>query len=127
MTITPAIMYWLTRLDGLRALFSAVVAIGSFALIFALVAYIFSKYDETADELAKGVSRAAVRILTPVWSIALIGLLFVPTTKEMAMIYVVPQITESRVVQQDIPELYDMGVQALKDWLKKPEREGRRE
>ena len=37
----------------------------------------------------------------------------------MAMIYVVPQITESQIVKQDIPELYDLGVNALKDWLKK--------
>ena len=36
----------------------------------------------------------------------------------MAMIYVVPQITESQVVKQDIPELYDLGVNTLKDWLK---------
>ena len=37
------------------------------------------------------------------------------------MIYVVPQLTESQIVKQDIPELYDLGINALKDWLKKDE------
>lgn len=34
------------------------------------------------------------------------------------MIYVVPSITESQVIKQDLPEIYDLGVKSLKNWLK---------
>ena len=60
-----------------------------------------------------------VKILFFPWLFAILGLIFVPTSKEMAMIYVVPNIAESQVIKQDIPEVYDLGINALKDWLKK--------
>lgn len=118
MTITPTTMYWLTRLDGLTSLFSTITVLGLLCLIIAVPAFFVCKYDDTSDEMSKNLTRAAIRLITPIWLFCALGALFLPTTKEMAMIYVVPQITESRVVQQDIPELYDLGVQALKDWLK---------
>ena len=59
------------------------------------------------------------KILFFPWLFAILGLIFVPTSKEMAMIYVVPNIAESQVIKQDIPEVYDLGINALKDWLKK--------
>ena len=40
------------------------------------------------------------------------------------MMYVVPHIAESQAVKQDIPELYDLGVDALKDWLKQKKTKG---
>ena len=77
-------------------------------------------YDETNPHC-----RRNLKFLKKIWMtvcgfllFGILGAIFVPTSKQMAMIYVVPQITESQVVKQDIPELYDLGVNALKDWLK---------
>lgn len=120
MTITPATMYWFTRLDGIDNLFIIILVFGSFALVILCITNIIAKCSsEDADSLniQKATSKWIKILLFP-WVLALFGNIFVPTSKEMAMIYVVPQITESQVVKQDIPELYDLGVNALKDWLK---------
>jgi uncharacterized membrane-anchored protein len=111
-------MYWFTRLDGITIFFSVLTVLGGFAFLILLFLFISSKVDDTCEEPAKKVISTLFKTITPIWLIAIIGALFIPTSKEMAMIYVVPQITESQVVKQDIPELYDLGVNALKDWLK---------
>jgi hypothetical protein len=118
MTITPATMYWFTRLDGITIFFSVLTVLGGFAFVFLLIFFVVSKVDDSCEEPAKRAISILLKTVTPIWLFAIIGVLFTPTTKEMAMIYVVPQITESQVVKQDIPELYDLGVNALKDWLK---------
>ena len=40
-----------------------------------------------------------------------------PSTKTIAVMYAVPAIVNSKPVQQDLPELYQMGVEALKSQL----------
>jgi uncharacterized membrane protein YtjA (UPF0391 family) len=39
---------------------------------------------------------------------------FLPTSKELAFIYVVPKIAESSVIQEDVPRLYDMAIEYMK-------------
>ena len=120
MTITPAMMYWFTRLDGITILFAVITFVGAFALLFLIIGYYATKGGfSTNDEQDHKSISSILKWFVPVWVVALLGLLFVPNSKQMAMIYVVPALTESQVVKQDIPELYDLGVNALKDWLKK--------
>lgn len=119
MTITPATMYWFTRLDKITTFFEVVSLLGAIAFVISLIFFIVTKVDNTCEESTKKAMSILFKTITPIWLIAIIGVLFTPTSKQMAMIYVVPQITESQVIKQDIPELYDLGVNALKDWLKK--------
>lgn len=117
MTITPATMYWFTRLDGITNTCAIVTILGAFALLFLSIAY-YATGNNTEDMYDHKTVSGILKWFIPVWLFCLIGALFIPNSKQMAMIYVVPQITESQVVKQDIPELYDLGVNALKDWLK---------
>ena len=123
MTITPATMYWFTRLDGITGACSIIAVVGAFILLFLSVGYWATggNTDEMYEHKTVG---GILKWFVPVWLFGLIGVLFIPNSKQMAMIYVVPQITESQVVKQDIPELYDLGVNALKDWLKKDKENG---
>ena len=118
MTITPATMYWFTRLDGITAACDITLFLGGLALLFLSIAY-WATGGNTDEMHEHKVVKSILKWLIPVWLFCLIGTLFIPNSKQMAMIYVVPQITESQIVKQDIPELYDLGVNALKDWLKK--------
>ena len=43
--------------------------------------------------------------------------LAMPDSKTVAMMVVIPQIVESKVIQQDVPELYNAAVEALKEKL----------
>lgn len=112
-------MYWLTRLNGITTLFAVITFVGAFALLFLIIGYYTTKAGTSINDENDHKSISSIlKWFIPVWVVALLGLLFVPNSKQMAMIYVVPALTESQVVKQDIPELYDLGVNALKDWLK---------
>lgn len=117
MTITPATMYWFTRLDKITGTCEIITVLGAFALLFLTIAY-YATDNDTENRYEHKTIGGVLKWFGPVWLFCLIGLLFIPNSKQMAMIYVVPQITESQVVKQDIPELYDLSVNALKDWLK---------
>lgn len=124
MTVTHSMMYWLTRLDGLNATCAVVVFLGGFVLLIMSIAAIITSVSEFDSDInISKTLKSILKRLIPTWVFFLLGLLFIPTSKEMAMIYVVPSITESQVIKQDIPELYDLGVDALKDWLKNTKQE----
>lgn len=121
MTITPATLYWITRLDEINCLCAIIAVFSIIAFTIGFIMLIASldcndEYCEAGKKITKATGIIATLALT-------IGL-FVPTSKEMAMIYVVPHLAESQVVKQDIPEVYDLGVKALKDWLKKETKGG---
>ena len=40
-----------------------------------------------------------------------------PSSKTIAMMVVIPKIVDSKVVQQDLPEIYDLALKALKEQL----------
>lgn len=58
------------------------------------------------------------------WSLVLLisffGRTLTPSSSTIAMMVVIPQIAESKMVQKDLPELYNAAVEALKNNLKKP-------
>jgi hypothetical protein len=56
----------------------------------------------------------------PVAMLSFIGWSLAPSSNTVAMMVVIPQIADSKVVQQDLPDLYNAAVEALKANLKKP-------
>lgn len=115
--ITESMMYWITRLDGIQAVFTvgAIVAILiSIITHFAILEGTHTKED-TIEAWHK-YKKARWMSYFPI-IVCVLVLMFTPTTKEMAMIYAVPAITRSDVVREDLPELYDYGVKALKEQL----------
>lgn len=43
----------------------------------------------------------------------------IPSSNTIAMMAIIPKIAESKAIQQDLPDLYDAAVKALKDQLQK--------
>lgn len=43
----------------------------------------------------------------------------IPTSKTIAMMVIIPEIAHSKVVQQDLPDIYNAAVKSLKDQLSK--------
>ena len=126
MTISTSLMYWFTRLDIINIMCGIVTFLGFFIIGIATIIYCVASADTYSDEapIVTKLCKRFVKILIVPWIVALLGVIFVPTSKEMAMIYVVPHIAESQVIKQDVPELYDLGINALKDWLKKEQPKG---
>ena len=117
MMITTQQMYWLTRLDGI------VITLGVFIVVGVIAAIILYIVGVTAcdidDESCQKTWRIATRLLYAV-SLAVVIWIFIPTTKEMAAIIVIPKIVNNEKVQDAGNKLYDLAV----EWLEalKPEK-----
>ena len=122
MTITPSMMYWFTRLDPVHDLLCVFIFLCAIGFIATCISWIALEGYE--NEGVRKKTKTWFRFFSIAGLLCLLGNVFIPTSKQMAMIYVVPSITDSQFVKQDIPELYDLGVNALKDWLKKDEQNG---
>ncbi len=46
------------------------------------------------------------------------GKMLIPSSKTIAMMYVIPAVANSAPIQRDLPIFYDAAVEALKDWTK---------
>lgn len=76
-------LYWITRLDGLRMLFIALIMLGIIGTIVFSIVVPIQRYYENDD---------AIKILTPFYKASIIfltigipGTIFTPTTKEAYM------------------------------------------
>ena len=113
--ITPMQMYWLLKLDDIRTLCGSSIGIMAAVMAFSLLTY-FNEED--------GIKKKAVVVF--VCSIFGLGLnisalTFLPSTKQMAAIYVVPTIANNEKVQNIGNKTLDISNQLLditKEYLK---------
>jgi hypothetical protein len=64
-------------------------------------------------------------IMIPLFIVCGLVNFLLPSSKTIAMMAVIPAVADSRVVQQDIPELYTIAIEALKAQLKPATKEGK--
>jgi hypothetical protein len=123
MNISPLTIYlWQLADNLLRTLQTLTILTGVSFLIAAIVTIII--LGETHDWGDKAL-KIACRFLAAVFALFILFLTaftFTPTSKTIAMMIVVPEIANSKIIQKDVPDLYNMAVQAAKDSLtaKKP-------
>ena len=115
--LTSELIYWITRLDG----------IWNFCLATAIVSGTFLGFFTGVERMSKLIDdKRLVLSLKYLWFWLIpitfsILLVFIPTTKEMAMIYVLPKIANSEVVKElpeDFKTIKDMAMEKMKDILK---------
>lgn len=110
MEITPSTIYWITRADKIQALI-VVMAMISFAASVVFLARLFVEWNDH-DQYPRRVANAAYAGVAA-FLLSCVALAFVPTTKELAAIYVIPRIANSQTVR----ELGAHTVEAAKRWL----------
>lgn len=118
--ITPSTIYWLTRLDAMKDLTVSLLLISLLLGATGLVGFVASTVSE--GELTNLFGRRFCRTVLAMFIAALLGMTFLPTTKEMAAIIVVPRIANSENIQQ----LGDGIVNLAQEWMKElaPKKEG---
>lgn len=116
--ITESMVYWILTLDSICH-FLCVIAVcaAGFAVVMLLSCLInFCENDFDAYKTAR---RFCCK--SGIVSIAcFFSLTFIPSTKQMAMIKVIPAIANSEIageMSKDAKELYKMGVDAIKEQL----------
>lgn len=106
--ITPMQMYWLLKLDDIRILCAFLVAVAIFATIVSL-ASLYAANDEGTKKIA------GVSFVFGLFGLGLLSsaLTFLPSTKQMATIYVVPAIANNEKIQQIGGKTLDISNQLL--------------
>lgn len=118
--ITPALIYWITRLDAINETAEALTVCFGTSLAFALAFGIFAKCN--SDDDIGNVCFKVVRWTSPIVLVASLLLIFVPTKKEMAAILVIPRIANSETVS----EIGDCAKTLAVEWLEelRPQKKG---
>lgn len=111
MNISPFAIYLWQLVDELRYSFDfaalAMVIVGGIALLIAIME------EQEKDHF---VMIWAKRIFQIGIGFCIFGT-FIPSSKTIAMMVVIPEITHSKAVEKDLPELYDLAMKALKEQL----------
>ena len=132
--MTESMIYWITRLDGIRGFcfgiqtFAVLFAIlGIIAAIVALCISVTAEEEGSDDDarIANSIYKFACKVWIPAFCIAMacsLARTFTPTTKEMIAIKVIPQITNVDNVEKikDVSkDMLDITAEWLKDMRKK--------
>ena len=113
--ITTTQMYWLTRLDRFTKEVPEVLAVILFvAIVFAVVKALIN-YEDTGEFASSLLRKVLLWVIAPIL-LAIAGLtIFVPTTKEMAAIIVVPKIVNNEKVQQAGDQLCQLATEWMEE------------
>lgn len=121
--ITKSFIYWFTRLDHLHIFCNGLSSICCVLLFISLIAVSFTWFIKTIsiDEnnaklfssIFNSMKKALVAICIACFSFNCL-IAFLPTTKEMAAIYVIPKIANNESLQSIGSEMMDLA----KEWLK---------
>ena len=127
--MTETMIYWITRLDGIRGF---CFGIQTFAVLFTILGVIaaiaatcisVTAEEEGANDdarVANGICKIACKVWIPAFCIAIVCSLtrtFTPTTKEMIAIKVIPQMASVNNVEK-IKDISKDMLDITADWLK---------
>lgn len=119
--ITEEMLYWIFRLDAIKGFCFIFLLVGGLATVLITAHLIIDKnFIDFSDYFYKRllifVKSMYIIIIT-----AILTLVFLPSTKEMAAIKLIPVIYNSDFVQKELPkegkELYDLAKVAIKHTL----------
>jgi hypothetical protein len=112
-------IYLWTRLDGVvetSIAFSIIFAIASILITIGYYATAEEKYLEKEHKILG----KFLPIVPMIFVASILLALFVPSSKEYAMIKVLPKLSNSEIsqqIQKDMPEMYTLAKDALKEML----------
>ena len=118
--ITESSVYWILKLDDIQNIFIFLAIVFGFFSLLTTTLYLINAIDSSFD---KRVADAVKPwwILCMVCTFIFVATVFlIPSTKQMAMIKVIPVIANSEIVGEmsaDAKELYRMGINAIKEQL----------
>ena len=127
--MTESMIYWITRLDGIHSFFLGLQVISMILTAFGIAISLTTaclkasaELDESSDEVRiyDYVFKLALKVLIPAFCIAMTCSLtrtFMPTTKEMIAIKVIPQIANVNNAEK-IKDISDDMLDITTGWLK---------
>lgn len=124
MEITESTVYWITRLDGIHNfLISLCIITGILAVLSLIILFSTFMVCEGKEEFHKAMELElrAFFISIVLFVVFFLASVFIPTTKEMALIKILPAISNSKFMSEELPkdirEVYLMAKDAVKEKL----------
>lgn len=117
--ITESMVYWILKLDNIVEMFVVFSVISILSSLITLGIWFVKREDcynnENLDKYVK------ISVISFALFIAfLMSVTFIPSTKQMAIIKIVPIIAKGEITKEikgDAKEVYKLGVQAIKESL----------
>ena len=120
--------YILTRLDPLKSLFLSLSNKGIGVLIIIFIIYFtmllpvsLEDQEEEQQAMIRKIKNIFFFLIIPLYCLSFVIATLIPTSKEMAFIYIAPAIVNNKDVQktiQKIPELSGLGLEYINELLK---------
>ena len=122
MSITPFQIYLWQQLDTIHSqLFSLHLPIILLSLLGVFALAMFHDVDwassDTKSAIRKKVWNTYKFFVFPYLIITQLISIFLPTSKTVAMMIAIPAIIDSKPVQKDLPDVYNMALEALKNQI----------
>ena len=103
MEITPTAVYWATRGDNISGVFL------TFSIIFGIITVVCGIITLATADKNDSTFEAAVKSLKIFFSIEVLSIVlfvFIPTSRDIALMYGLPAMLNNRLVQTDLPDAY---------------------
>jgi hypothetical protein len=117
-------IYLWTRLDGVVGTSITFSILCGIASIMITIGYYATAEEEYQEKEHKILGRF-LPIVPMIFVLSILLALFVPTSKEYAMMKVLPKLANSEIsqqIQKDMPEMYTLAKDALKEMIKPAEK-----
>lgn len=119
--ITESIVYWILKLDDIRGLMIAIAVIAALSSsVFGTgIAFFWDAWNDE-DKKRLSICKKCFFVLITVFSVNALAITFMPSTKQIAMIKIIPAIANSEIaddIPKDAQDIYRLGVEAIKEQL----------
>ena len=116
MNITPSTIYWIAQCDCIRDACIPIIILGIILSTFSigLTAIVFC--DNVSDMPgSRWIAATVSLVLVSVTIAGLLGRIFVPTTKTVAAMYIIPAVANNEKVQDCGNRLYDLAIEWMEE------------
>ncbi len=123
MNITPLTIYLWQAADKLASFLGPLSFFSGLIAVIFIVIYLIYTYTAISDDEDAATDRTFKMLRTSIWITSPLAVFIItfaallPTSNTIAMMVIIPRISESKVIQQDLPDIYNAAISALKKQL----------
>lgn len=113
--ITPTTIYWIGQCDQIRSVLEPAAVISTIFTTMLTILLIGISFAGDAPRLLIKMLSVVVSLFGAMLFVAVIGLLFIPTTKTGAAMYVVPAIVNNEKINEAGDRLYELAAEWMEE------------
>ena len=111
-------VYWILKLDNVVTAATAMTILSWMVGFVCLAIHVIERCAYSPDESVVAMTKRYARILLPLAILSTTVAVFVPDTKQAAMIYVLPRIVNNENVQAEAGSIYALAKEGLMELVK---------